>query len=178
MFTKETIENYFLSYKHVNLFLCLIAIAAVIAAAIFYWVIKKEYYKGIAIGLVSFAFAYGTYGFINYNKADRLRNINTYNYDLHPEYLKTKELPRIQTLKTTIIIIGILHVLLLAISLYFSNYYAKKTKSLSGIFTSIFIMCIIALSSCYIIKNKTKVYEEGIVNFTKDIKLKESTSTL
>jgi hypothetical protein len=153
MFTKETM-----------------AIAAIIGAAIFYWVIKKEYYKGVAIGMVSFAFAFGIYGYVNYSKADRLRNINTYNYDLHPEYLKTKELPRIQTLKTTITIIGILHVLLFAISIYLSNYYAKKMKYLSGIFASIFIMCVIALSACYIVKNKTKAYEEGIVDFTKEIK--------
>jgi hypothetical protein len=170
MFTKETIEHYFLSYKYVHLFLCFVSVAGIIAAAILYWVVKKEYYKGIAIGLVSFAFAFGMYGYINYTKADRIRNINTYNYDLHPEYLKIKELPRIASLKTTITIIGIIHVLLLAISLYFSNYYAKKMKYLSGIFTAVFAMCIIALGACYFIKDKTKAYEEGIVEFTKDIK--------
>jgi H+/gluconate symporter-like permease len=169
MFTKETIESYFLSYKHVQLFLCLVSIAAIVAAVIFYWAIKKEYYKGIAIGMVSFAFAFGMYGYVNYTKADRLRNINTYNYDLHPEYLKTKELPRIATLKTTITVIGIVHVLLLAISLYLSNYYAKKVKYLSGIFTAVFIMCIIALGACYVVRNKTKVYENGIIEFTKEI---------
>ncbi len=170
MFTKETIESYFLSYKHVHLFLCLVSIVAIIAAAILYWVIKKDYHKGIAIGIVSFAFAFGIYGYINYAKADRLRNINTYNYDLHPEYLKTKELPRITTLKTTLNIIGVFHVLALAISLYLSNYYSKKMKYLSGIFTGIFIMCIIALGVCYVVKNKTKIYEEGIVEFTKEIR--------
>ncbi len=170
MFTKETIENYFLSYKHVHLFLCMVAIAAIIVAAIFYWWLKKEMYKGIAIGIVGFAFAFGSYGYVNYKKADRLRKINTYNYDLHPEYLKTKELSRIATLKTTITIIGIIHVLLLAISLYLSNYYSKKVKYLSGIFTGIFIMCIIALGACYVVKSKTKAYEEGLVEFTKEIR--------
>jgi hypothetical protein len=171
MLTKEAIENYFLSYKHVHLFLCLVAIAAIIVAAIFYWGLKKELYKGIAIGIVGFAFAFGSYGYVNYNKADRLRKINTYNYDLHPEYLKTKELPRIATLKTTITIIGIVHVLLLAISLYCSNYYAKKMTYLSGVFTGIFVMCIIALGGCYVIKNKTKSYEQGILEFTKEIRI-------
>jgi H+/gluconate symporter-like permease len=171
MFTKETIENYFLSYKHVHLFLCLVAVAAISVAAIFYWGLKKELYKGIAIGIIGFAFAFGSYGYVNYKKADRLRKINTYNYDLHPEYLKIKELPRIATLKTIITIIGIVHVLLLAISLYLSNYYAKKVKYLSGIFTGVFIMCIIVLGTCYIVKNKTKVYEEGIVEYTKNIRI-------
>jgi H+/gluconate symporter-like permease len=171
MFTKETIENYFLSYQHVHLFLCLVAIAAIIVAAVFYWGIKKELYKGIAIGIVGFAFAFGSYGYVNYTKAERLRKINTYNYDLHPEYLKTKELPRIATLKTIITIIGIIHVLLLAISLYLSNYYAKKVKYLSGIFTGIFIMCVIVLGACYVIKNETKAYEEGILEFTKEIRI-------
>jgi hypothetical protein len=170
MFTKEAIEHYFFSYKHVHLFLCLVSIAAIITAAIFYWAIKREYYKGIAIGIVSFAFAFGVYGYVNYTKADRLRNINTYNYDLHPEYLKTKELPRIATLKTTITIIGIAHILLLAVSFYVGNYYAKKMKYLSGIFTGIFVMCIIALGVCYVVKNKTKVYEKGIVEFTQEIR--------
>jgi ABC-type Mn2+/Zn2+ transport system permease subunit len=171
MFTKESIENYFLSYKHIHLFLCFVAITAIIVSAIFYWAIKKEYYKGIAIGIVGFAFAFGMYGYANYTKADRLRKINTYNYDLHPEYLKTKELPRIATLKTTITIIGIIHLILLAISLYCSNYYAKKMKYLSGIFTGIFVMCVIALGVCYVLKNKTKAYEEGILEFTKEIRV-------
>jgi H+/gluconate symporter-like permease len=170
MFTKETIENYFLSYQHVHLFLCLAAIVTIIVAVIFYWGLKKELYKGIAIGIVGFAFAFGSYGYVNYKKADRLRKINTYNYDLHPEYLKTKELPRIATLKKTITIIGIVHVLLLAISFYLSNYYAKKVKHLSGIFTGIFIMSIIVLGACYVVKSKTKAYEEGVVEFTKEIR--------
>jgi hypothetical protein len=171
MFTKEVIENYFLSYQHVHLFLCLVAIVAIIVAAIFYWGLKKELYKGIAIGIVGFAFAFGSYGYVNYTKADRLRKINTYNYDLHPEYLKTKELPRIATLKKTITIIGIVHVILLAISFYLSNYYAKKIKYLSGIFTGIFIMSVIVLGACYVVKSKTKAYEEGIVEFTKEIRI-------
>lgn len=171
MFTKETIENYFLGYGHIHLFLCFVAIAAIITAAIFYWVIKKEYYKGIAIGIIGFAFAFGSYGYVNYTKADRLRKINTYNYDLHPEYLKTKELPRIATLKTTITIIDIVHVLFLAISFYLSNYYSKKMKYLSGIFSAVFIMSVIALGACYFVKNKTKAYEKGIVEFTKDIRV-------
>jgi hypothetical protein len=171
MLTKEAIEQYFLGYQHTQLFLCMVAIAAIVVAAVFYWAIKKEYYKGIAIGVVGFAFAFGSYGYLNYTKADRLRKINTYNYDLHPEYLKTKELPRIASLKTTITVIGIVHVLLLAVSLYLSNFYAKKMKYLSGIFTGIFVMCIIALAVCYVVKKTTKAYEEGIVEFTKDIRI-------
>ena len=171
MLTKETIEQYFLGYQHVQLFLCWVAIASIIVAAVFYWAIKKEYYKGIAIGVVSFAFAFGMYGYTNYTKADRLRKINTYNYDLHPEYLKTKELPRIASLKKTITIISIVHVLLLTISLYGSNYYAKKMKYLSGIFAGIFVMCIITLGFCYVIKKTTKAYEVGIVEFTKEIRV-------
>jgi hypothetical protein len=170
MFTKETIEAYFVSYKHALLFLCLVAIASIIVAAIFYWGIKKDYYKGIAIGLVSLGFAFGMFGYSNYATADRLRKINVYNYDLHPEYLKTKELPRIATLKKTITSIGIVHVFFLAIGYCLANYYSKKMKYLSGIFTGIFLMSIFALGFCYFVKNKTKGYEQGIVAFTKDIR--------
>ncbi len=170
MFTKETIEAYFVSYKHALLFLCLVAIVAIVIAAIFFWGIKNEYFKGIAIGIVSLGFAYGIFGYSNYSNTDRVRKINTYNYDLHPEYLKTKELPRIDTLKKTITIIGIGHVLFLAIGFYLANYYSKKMKYLSGIFTGIFLMSIMALGFCYVVKNKTKGYEQGIVEFTKDIR--------
>ncbi len=170
MFTKETIEQYFLSYKHALLFLCIVAIIAFIAAGIFYWVVKKEYFKGMAIGIVSLGFAYGMFGYGNYATVDRLRKINVYNYDLHPEYLKTKELPRTAKLKKTIAIIGIVHVPFLAIGFYLANYYSKKMKYLSGIFTGIFLMSIIALGFCYVVKNKTKGYEQRIVEFTKDIR--------
>jgi ABC-type Mn2+/Zn2+ transport system permease subunit len=171
MFTKESIEHYFLSYKHALLFLCIVAIIAVIAAGIFYRGIKKEYYKGIAIGIVCLGFAYGLFSYGNYTTVDRLRKINVYNYDLHPEYLKTKELPRIAKLKKAIAIIGIVQVLFLAIGFYLANYYSKKMKYLSGTFTGIFIMSIFALGFCYVVKNKTKEYEQGIVEFTKDIRI-------
>lgn len=171
MFTKETIEQYFLSYKHALLFLCIVAIIAIIAASIFYWGIKREFFKGMAIGLVSLAFAYGIFGYSNYATADRLRIIPAYNYGMHPEYLKTKELPRIAKLKKTIVLIGIVHVLFLGIAFYLANYYSKKMKYLSGIFTGIFLMSIFALGFCYFVKNKTKQYEQGIVEFTKDIRI-------
>lgn len=178
MFTKETIENYFFNYKQVHLFLSMVSVAAIVAAAIFYWGVKKDFSKGIAVSFVSLAFAFGTYGYFNYNTADRLRKINTYNYDLHPEYLKAKELPRIAKLKKNILIIGILNTLLLIVSIYFGYYYLKKVKYLYGIFTGMCIMSLFALILCFAISASASKYEDGIANITSKIILKENTSPL
>ena len=96
MFTKENIEQYFSAFKNEQIFLIILGAVALIVALIFFVGFKTEWYKGFALPLAVFAVLNMGAGFSNYKKADILKVRNTYNYDLHPELLKTKELPRIR----------------------------------------------------------------------------------
>jgi hypothetical protein len=171
MFTKADIDNYFISYRQEHLFLLLLAAIAVIAALILYFVYKKDLYKGIAIAIASFAIVFFTTSLSEYRRADRLRVVSTYNYDLHPEYLKTKEIKRIISLQKTIQIelYFSLFFIVAAVSLYF--YATKKLQSayLQGIALGVFFMAGIAATTFYVMQKNALQYEKGIVEFTKEI---------
>jgi hypothetical protein len=171
MFTKTDIDHYFLSYRQEHLFLLLIAAAAFVTAVIFYFVIKKQFYKGLAISLISFAILFFTTSYTAFKRADRLRVVNTYSYDLHPEYLKGKEMKRIGMLKNTtnIEVYTSIALILLSIGLYV--YAAKKPYAayLRGIAVGACMMATIAAITFNIIRTNLLKYEKGIVEFTKEI---------
>ncbi len=171
MFTKNDIDNYFISYRQEHLFLLLLGAVAVVAAVVLYFGYKKDLYKGIAIGLASFAILFFTTSFTEYKRADRLRIVNTYNYDMHPEYLKGKEIKRIQSLQNTIQLEFTLAIALVivAVGLYF--FVIKKLDSayLLGIALAVIFMAGIAATTFYVMKNNAEDYEKGIVEFTREI---------
>jgi hypothetical protein len=173
MFTKETIENYFLCFKQEHLFLLLFSGASLIIALVFYFGIKKNFYKGFAIPLFSAAVIFFVLGFSNYKNADRLRKICVYNFDLHPEYLKTKELTRVDSfmLTTNFVIYVSIIVVFTAIGMFF--YFRKKENAqyLRGSAASLFLIPLISAITFFKMKEKVKNYEKGIVEFTKDIRV-------
>lgn len=171
MFTKEAIDNYFISYRQEHLFLLLLAAVALIAAVVLYFGYKKDLHKGIAIGLCSFAILFFTTSFTEYKRADRLRVLNTYNYDLHPEYLKGKEMKRIDSLKQKIkteLLIAIGFVLF-GFGLFFYAAKNLQSKYLQGIALSVLFMAGVAATTFYVMQKNVLQYENGILEFTKEI---------
>ncbi len=174
MFTKATIEQYFLSFKHEHLFLLMLAVVSIIVAVLFFFALKKHFFKGFAIPLFSAAMLLFTVAFSNFNNADRLRKICVYDYDLHPEYLKTRELVRLDSflLNANIIFYTSLFFAFAAIIMFF--YFRKKLNAqyIKGIAASICLMAIITAITFFTIKKEAKIYKDGIVTFTKEISLK------
>ena len=171
MFTKTDIDNYFISYRQEHLFLLLLATVALFAAIVLYFVLKKHFYKGLAIALASFAILFFTTSFTEFKRADRLRVVNTYNYDLHPEYLKGKELQRVATVKKTINIELYLSIAIMIAGVVLYFYAAKNIhkKYLQGMAIGIVFMAGIAATTFYVMKNNIEKYESGVVEFTRVI---------
>jgi hypothetical protein len=172
MFTKETIENYFLSFKQEHLFLLLLAGAALIVALIFYFGIKKHFYKGFAIPLLSASMLFFLLGFSNYKNADRLRKICVYDYDLHPEYLKTRELVRIDSMMLNASIVFYVSIVFMLAAIGMFLYFRKKLNAqyLKGAAAGLFLMALICGVTFFIMKEKMLDYKKGIKEFTKEIK--------
>jgi hypothetical protein len=173
MFTKETIENYFLSFKHEHLFLLMLAGVSLIIGLAFYFGIKKHFFKGFAIPLFSAAMLLFTIAFSNFSNADRIRKICVYDYDLHPENLKIRELVRVDSFMLNANIIFYTSIVLLIAAAAMFLYFRKKinTQYIKGAATSLFLMTLITTVTFFIMKKEAKVYKDGIVEFTKDIKI-------
>lgn len=175
MFTKETIEQYFLSFKQEHLFLLLLAGATLIIALLFYFAVKKHFYKGFAIPLFSAAILFFVLGFSNYKNADRLRKICVYDYDLHPEYLKTRELVRIDSLMLNANIVFYVSMVLILAAIGMFLYFRKKLNAqyFKGAAAGLFSMALLSALTFFIMKEKMTNYKTGIVEFTKEIRAVE-----
>ncbi len=180
MFTKETIENYFLHFKHEHHFLLMLAGVFLIVGIAFYLGLKKHFFKGFSIPLFSAALLLFTITYTNFNNADRLRKILVYDYDLHPENLETRELVRVDSFlqNTNIIFYTSIALMIVALSLFL--YFHKKLNKqfIKGSATSLFLTSLIVAITFFIMKKEAKVYREGIIKFTKQKNIKEGTPTL
>ena len=97
-----------------------------------------------------------------------------YNYDLHPELLLTKELPRIQEMKQNFTVLIYVNISIIFAAAFIFFYFKKKDGSeyYMGVAASLFLVAILSVAIYSIIKSKSKEYTNGIVEYTKDIIVK------
>ena len=174
MFTKENIEQYFKAFKNEQLFLIIVGAAALIAAIVFFAGLKTQWYKGFALPLAVFAVLNMGAGYSNYKKADILKVRNTYNYGLHPELLRTKELPRLKEMNQNFRVLIYVNVSILFAAAFIFFYFKKKDEPeyYMGVAASLFLVAILSVGMYAVMMNSSRNYERGIIDYTKDIIIK------
>lgn len=96
MLTRLDIEKYFVAEKQAGLVLFLIGIVALALAVVCFFVLKTNFYKGAAIPLLLIGVLQFFLGISHYRRSDEERKQNVYAYDMNPQELKARELPRMQ----------------------------------------------------------------------------------
>lgn len=96
MFTKTDIEKYFMAEKQAGLLFLVIGILAILIAVVFFFLLKTNFYKGAAVPLLVLGLIEAAVGFAVYKRSDADRIRNVYAYDMNPQELRDKELPRMQ----------------------------------------------------------------------------------
>ncbi len=174
MFTKTDIEQYFAIFKSEQLFLIILGAAALIVALVFFVVLKTQCYKGFALPLAVFAVLNMGAGFSNYKKADTLKIRSVYNYDLHPELLRTKELPRIKEMNQNFTVLIYVNISIIFAAAFIFFYFKKKegNEYYMGVAASLFLVAVLSVAMYSIMKNKSTGYESGIMDYTKSIIVK------
>jgi hypothetical protein len=167
MFTKTDIEKYFNAEKGESLVFIAIGIVGIIAAIIFFFFIKTNFYKGAAIPLVLVGLLLGVVGFNVYKRSDSDRIRNVYAYDANPGELKEKELPRMETVMKNFIIYRYTEIALALIGIglffYFKNNIDKEFWKGFGL--TLTIMALLALSADYFAEKRGGIYIDGIKSF-------------
>lgn len=171
MFTKDHIEKYFSLFKQEQLFLIIAGAAALIVAVIFYFVLKTQWYKGFAVPLIVFALLFAGAGINNYRHVQSLRVSAAYNYDMHPEQLKIKELPRVKEMQNNLSLLIYVNLSLIVASFLIFFYFRGKdgNEYYSGCAASLFLMAVISIIAYSIMKNNNRGYAKGIKEFTEKI---------
>ena len=174
MFKQSDIEKYFSEFKNEQVFLMVLGGVALIIAVVFYAALKTNWYRGFALPLAVFALLNVGAGFSNYKKADALKVRNIYNYDLHPELLKMKELPRIIEMNQNFTVLIYVNTSIIFAAAFIFFYFKKKEGSeyYMGVAASLFLVAVLSVVIYSVIVNRSKDYEKGIVEFTKEIFVK------
>ncbi len=171
MFTKTDIEKYFTAEKSESLLFIFIGIAAVIAAIIFFFFLKTNFYKGMAWPLILIALIQISVGYSVYKRSDSDRQRNVYAYDLNPSELKSKEIPRMEQVNKNFVLyrwieIGLAIAGLILIYIYRSN---TEKSFLFGLGLGLAIQALIMLGADYFAEARAKEYTKGLKEFTQKL---------
>ena len=164
MFTKAEIEKYFNAEKQESLLFMLIGVAGIIAALVFFFFLKTNFYKGAAIPFMLFGLLLAMVGYIVYKRSDADRQRNVYAYDMNPTELKDKELPRMKAVMKNFIIYRYTEIFLFlvgtALYIYFIHDFTKDFWRGFGL--ALAIMAILALTADFFAEKRGKVYMKGL----------------
>lgn len=168
MFTKTDIEKYFAAEKSESLVFMIIGVTAVLLAIVFFFFLKTNFYKGMALPLLLIACIQITVGYSVYNRSDADRKKNTYAYDLNPADLKNKEIPRMEKVNRNFILYRWVEIaLILTGAALIFLYRANTEKSFwYGVGLGLAIQAVIMLSADYFAETRAKVYTKGLKEFT------------
>ena len=167
MFAKTDIEKYFIAEKNESLLFVFIGIAAIILAVVFFFFLKTNFYKGIALPLFLIGLVQFSAGFVVYKRSDADRKKNVYAYDLNPSELKEKEIPRMEKVNGSFIIFRWVEIALIIagvalIILYRSN---MNKSFLYGLGIGILMQAVILFAGDSFAAARAKGYFAGLKEF-------------
>ncbi len=167
MFNKADIEKYFSGEKSESLLFLTIGVAAIIAAIIFFFVLKTNFYKGAAIPLILVGLMMGIVGFTVYKRSDADRMRNIYAYDMNPQELKTKELPRMQAVMKNFVVLRWVEIILAITGIVLFFYFRNNEIRFfwKGFGAALAIMALFALTADYFAEKRGHQYINGLNEF-------------
>jgi drug/metabolite transporter (DMT)-like permease len=167
MFTKTDIEKYFNAEKAESWVFMAIGIAGIIAAIIFFFVLKTNFYKGAAIPLLLVGLLLGVVGYTVYKRSDEDRKRNVYAYDMNPAELKEKELPRMKTVMKNFVVYRWVEIFLLLAGAGLYIYFIRDFKHdfWRGLGIGLAVMALLALTADYFAEKRGTAYLKGIESF-------------
>jgi Na+/melibiose symporter-like transporter len=169
MFTKADIEKYFNAEKAESWVFMAIGIAGIIAAIVFIFILKTNFYKGAAIPLVLVGLLLGIVGYNIYKRSDSDRMRNVYAYDMNPSELKEKELPRMKTVMKNFVMYRYTEIFLFLVGAALYIYFIRDfTKDFwRGFGLALAVMALLALVADFFAEKRGKDYLKGIETFIK-----------
>jgi drug/metabolite transporter (DMT)-like permease len=169
MFTKADIEKYFNAEKAESLLFLGIGIAGIIAALIFLFVLKTQFYKGVAVPLTLVGLLLGVVGYTVYARSDSDRIRNVYAYDMNPSELKEKEIPRMEAVMKNFVIYRYTEITLAVIGLGLFFFFRTNINQQfwAGVGIGLFVMAVLALGADYFAEKRGHIYLNGLRTYIK-----------
>jgi hypothetical protein len=172
MFSKADIERYFVGEKQESWVFIAIGIAGIILAIIFFFVLKSNLHKGMAVPLLIIGLLLTVIGFTVYKRSDAQRKDNVYAYDMNPTKLKEQELPRMKKVMKSFVTLRWIEIALFIIGVALYIYFIRDFRYdfWRGFGFTLAIMAILSLSADYFAEKRGKIYTKGLESFTSNFK--------
>lgn len=176
MLTKIDIEKYFIAEKQESLLFLIIGIIAIICSIILIALSKTNFWKGIAVPLIVIGLIQVIVGYTVYNRCDADRANNIYAFDMNPQLLQQKELPRMEVVNKNFVLYRYIEIGLTIVGLFLiikcrSN--AVITQSWGGkafwygLGISLAAQSLIMLGADYFAEKRALTYTKQLIAFIK-----------
>lgn len=167
MFTKSDIEKYFIAEKQESLLFLCMGVAGILLALVFYFFVKTPLYKGAAIPLLLIGLLLGVVGYTVYKRSDADRIRNVYALDMNPAELKTKELPRMETVMKSFVLYRYIEIALALVGIILFVYYRNDIRQpfWKGLGAGLAVMALLALGADYFAEKRGHRYINGLREF-------------
>lgn len=164
MLSKADIEKYFNAEKTAGRVFMMMGIGSIVTAALFFFLLELNFYKGAAIPPMMIGWLFLAIGFTIYKRSDADRIRNVYALDMNPAELKEKELPRMQKVMKNFSLLFIIEILLFLtgaiVYLYFIRDY--NNDFWRGLGLSLSIMALIGLSADFAAAKRGRKYTNDL----------------
>lgn len=169
MFTKTTIEQYFMSEKSGAMILTVIGVAAIVFAAISWFVFKTQVWKGFAVMLTLIAIIQLIVGGAVYSRSDKQRTDMVYNFDMNPQKIMDEEIPRMQEVNNRFITYRYVETVCFMVGIFLILYFRKNTTQQfwAGIGFALALQAIVLFTTDKIAESRAKSYTENMVRYFK-----------
>jgi cytochrome b subunit of formate dehydrogenase len=160
MLTKTDIEKYFIAEKQESLLFIGIGIAAMIIALLGIFVWKTQFWRGSSIPFIAIALLQIVVGYTVYTRSDADRIRVLYALDMNPDDLKSKELPRMETVNKNFVVYRYVEIVLLItgiilIALYKAN---LDKQFIYGIAVALAVQSALMLGADYFAEKRALIY--------------------
>lgn len=167
MLDKTAIENYFNAEKNESLMFIIIGAAAIILAVVFLFYLRSNWHKGAAIPFLIIGIMHLVVGFTVYSRSDGDRKRNVYAYDMNPQELKLKEIPRMGKVNKNFVMYRYIEIALLVagIGLFFAFKYNPDKSFWVGLGLALAIEAATSLAADYFAERRAKDYTKSLTEF-------------
>jgi drug/metabolite transporter (DMT)-like permease len=160
MFTKASIESYFVGEKQESLFFLLVGIMAVGLAVYFFLIHKGSLQKGIAIPLLLIGIIQIIVGYTVWARSDRQRTDMVYAFDMNPALIEQQEMPRMEKVMQDFKIYRNVEIILLAVAIGLVIFFREKAdhRFWLGVGLGLGLQAVLMLGADYFAEQRGKIY--------------------
>ncbi|MBS1759552.1 MAG: hypothetical protein JST23_05440 [Bacteroidetes bacterium] len=174
MFEKKDIEKYYVAEKSAGKNYIIFGLVGVVVGTVLFFIERNSFYFGASLPPLLLGLYLMYSGYNAFKKSDERRKRNVYDYDMNPQNLRNKELPRMMKVlkvrKSNLW--ALVFLLVFGIALYFRFYVVCEGDACrfsffrKGLGLTLMIISLLALLINYLDEKRVKEYVKGLKVFS------------